>query len=460
MKRILSLIFCAAICVLIAACNSKQIDGNGVNSPPATPTAPETATGIPVEPEKTADNLNDMHAAYYTALENLIQNHILPDGTDLGEEGRDMAENKFALYDVDNDGKEELLLMYTNTIVAGQKGYVFAYDGDTKQLHTELCEFPILTFYDNGIIKAGWSHNQGRGGEFWPYDLYQYAPDSDSYAMVGMVDAWDKRTTETGNQKNPFPVDIDKSGTGFVYYIIEDGHVRDYDKDTPVDASVYNEWINGYIGNASEIQIQYRDLTEENISLMEPQKLSVNADVNRDGREEAFYLDKTHMESGDVGVALRVYDGDDHEIWSEYAGLPHVGWNQLFLCELDGKQYLLRYNPGMFQGICTYEYTLFTLENGKERVYRTNKIDFDVNGTARLDAAKMVAFAEEVNALLGKTTLLLSSEGGEFFFGPASADPFFERYSWLDDNPGLYADGDSLETRLNKYSEYVFSNRR
>ena len=114
----------------------------------------------------------------------------------------------------------------------------------------------------------------------------------------------------------------------------------------------------------------------------------------------------------------------------------------------------------MWQGYCTYTYTLFTLEGGEEHVVRSNTIEFDVNGVNKLDAPKMVTFAEEVNALLGKSTLLLSSESGEYSFGPSSADQFFERYSWLDETPELYADGDDLETRLVKYSEYVVSNRR
>lgn len=39
-----------------------------------------------------------------------------------------------------------------------------------------------------------------------------------------------------------------------------------YDTTHPVDVSAYNAWINAYIGNASEIQIQYMDMTEEHIS--------------------------------------------------------------------------------------------------------------------------------------------------------------------------------------------------
>jgi len=258
MKKIPVLVFSMVMCLTIAACSSNRAantDTNSENSPPTT-----SATGA----DETANKLDDMYNAYSEALENLIQEHVLPDGTAAAELSGDMAQNKFALYDVDNDGEEELLLMYTNTYMAGQVGYVFSYDEDTKKLQTELSEFPMLTFYDNGIIKAEWSHNQGRAGDhFWPYSLYQYAPETDSYELVGMVDAWDKNYAGTDEKGDPFPSEVDQSGTGFVYYIMEDGQ---YDDTHPVDAAEYDKWVSIYIGNAAEFQIQYMDLTEDNIS--------------------------------------------------------------------------------------------------------------------------------------------------------------------------------------------------
>ena len=239
MKKVLNIILTMALCAALAACGSNQAADISDNNPDA------------------------MYDAYNSALENLIQNHILPDGTDGGDQYGDMAENKFAVCDVDNDGKEELILLYTTTSEGGWAGFVLGYDEKTKKLQTELCDYTLLTFYDNGIIKAGWHNNQRLGGDFWPYSLYQYAPDSDSYALVGMVDAWDKNYPGPDNPRDEFPSDIDKSGTGFVYYIMKEGK---YDNTHPVDASEYNEWLNAYIGNVSEIQIPYRNLTEENIS--------------------------------------------------------------------------------------------------------------------------------------------------------------------------------------------------
>ncbi|MFZ7102381.1 MAG: DUF5301 domain-containing protein [Peptococcaceae bacterium] len=208
----------------------------------------------------------------------------------------------------------------------------------------------------------------------------------------------------------------------------------------------------GGVGNGDD----YEDPSQQ---AAESWKTIVEADVNRDGLKEAFYHDKSHMDSG-PWVTLRLRDGSGNEIWSEDAGIPHTGWNSLFLCEQKDEYYLLRYNPGMWQGYCTYTYSLFTLEGGAEHVIRSNTLEFDINGTAALDAPKMVAFADEVNALLRKSTLLLSSEGGNYSFGPLAADQFLVRYPWLDETPELYADGDDLETRLVKYSEYAVSNHR
>jgi beta-lactamase regulating signal transducer with metallopeptidase domain len=186
-----------------------------------------------------------------------------------------------------------------------------------------------------------------------------------------------------------------------------------------------------------------------------------SVDIDRDGNNEKFYLDTFQMtEHGLDRVALRVYNDRGYGIWSENAYLAHAGWNSLFLCELDGEPYLLRYSPAMFQGYCDYTYTLFTLEGGAEKVYQTNTLEFDINGTKALDAPGMVAFADEVNALLEKSTLLLSSKDGTFTPGPASPLPFLETYSWLDDSSGLYAAGDNLAVRLQKYSDYATLNRK
>jgi hypothetical protein len=248
-RKIAILVFALALCLATTACNA-PVD-------------------TPAEPGDTGDELDNTYSAYSDALRNLFENKVLPDGTDAPELLGDISLNQFAIYDVDCDGKDELILIWTNTYTAGQTGYIFAYNPKTRELRTELSEFTCLTFYDNGIVKALWSHNQGRAGsEFWPYNLYQYVPETDSYVFVGMVDAWDRRYGGT-NPDESFPSHIDKSGTGYVYYIMEDGR---YDTSHPVDASEYNAWVDTYLKKASVIEVGYMDLTDENIRSFYPPK--------------------------------------------------------------------------------------------------------------------------------------------------------------------------------------------
>ncbi|MGI5822959.1 MAG: hypothetical protein ACOX6Z_03345 [Dethiobacteria bacterium] len=54
---------------------------------------------------------------------------------------------------------------------------------------------------------------------------------------------------------------------------------------------------------------------------------------------------------------------------------------------------------------------------------------------------------------------MLAFNDGIFTPGPASSLPFMETYSWLDDSSGLYAAGDDLAVRLQKYSDDAILNR-
>ena len=192
--------------------------------------------------------------AYAEALENLYCNRIFPDGSpaDPNDSFGDISDNRFAIYDIDNDGRDELIIEYTTTIVAGQSLQVYDYEEGYGRFRLQFQTFPNVTFYDNGVIEARASHTQGTGGAFWPYDLYVYDAAEDGYTRVGSVDAWDKSVPVPG-----FPEEADTSGTGFVYYI---------NGSAPVDYTVYHQWRSAYSGDAAELMLPYQFLTEENIA--------------------------------------------------------------------------------------------------------------------------------------------------------------------------------------------------
>lgn len=153
--------------------------------------------------------------AYILTLENLYTNRIWPDGTVVDLMG-DMSGNVFAVYDVNGDGEDELIIKYTSSSSAGMREAIYSYDSEAGTLHQELLEFPALTFYDNGFIRADASHNQGDDPEAWPYIMYQYQENTDSYEEIG------------GGVAN-------------------DGSIE------------------SYVGNGREVELPYMRLTKENI---------------------------------------------------------------------------------------------------------------------------------------------------------------------------------------------------
>ena len=120
-----------------------------------------------------------------------------------------------------------------------------------------------LTFYDNGVISAPWSHNQGPACAVWPYTLYQCNND---YYGAGLIVRYKDlgsaraRSNEVDGFEAVAYADLD--GDGMVYYIGEDA----YTEENPVDNGVYEAWLEQCLGDAKILPIQYFPLTEEAIS--------------------------------------------------------------------------------------------------------------------------------------------------------------------------------------------------
>lgn len=206
-----------------------------------------------------------VRSRYASFLEDLIMGRPLPDGLNLSSEDRPnspagYAGNQFAVYDVDGDGREELLLSYSTTMVANQGTYVLDYRADTDTLLLQspdrLGLEPI--FYENGTALSPWSHNQGFGGRFWPYDVYHYDAQTDSYTFGGSADAWDREISDQNADFPAFPEELDVSGSGFLYYLDGD--------ETPVDEAVYLQWLEGHTEGSDPLPVQWFALTEQNIA--------------------------------------------------------------------------------------------------------------------------------------------------------------------------------------------------
>lgn len=168
---------------------------------------------------------------------------------------------RYAETDVDADGSVELILLCDAEMMAGQSVRILAYDEETDALREQLNEYPLLTFYGNGVVMAGWSHSQGLAGDvLWPYTLYRYNSAADTYVQIAMVDAWEKKLMPDG-----YPAQADPEDTGAVYFIMSEGV---YDLTHPVSEAEYTQWLEEMVGDAAEIEIQFRDLTVADVGEM------------------------------------------------------------------------------------------------------------------------------------------------------------------------------------------------
>lgn len=140
-----------------------------------------------------------------------------------------------------------------------------------------------------------------------------------------------------------------------------------------------------------------------------------------------------------------------------------MGWTSLFALKMDGEAYLLRYNPWMGQGYATYDYQIFSLDStGEEMVLKVNGVAFNTmfdneQYHQSFDPAAIAAFLEEVHGYLDDSTLLLTTEGGQFRTGGSGAG-FRDDLYFVTDSP-TYDENKSMEENLRTYMEVLTAAR-
>ena len=283
MKKIILMV--ALISVIMTGCSRQQTDETIINmitesasqttmnktegTTIVTEPAPEAETQASESVSATTVGQDDdyeekVSAAYKTTLENMLYNYTLPDGATFTEDDVfEMSYNSFAVYDVDNDGRDELVLLYTDTYMAAMAGYILDCDNDGN-IETQFLSYPSFTFYDNGVIEVDASHGSGLSGEFWPYTLCSYNSETDSYAEAAYVDGYDKKSMDemyeaTQDPQYIYPTEIDKSGSGVVYVVADGENAKFF------DSAEYEEWHGTWVGNSAKLELPYMALTQENI---------------------------------------------------------------------------------------------------------------------------------------------------------------------------------------------------
>ncbi len=199
--------------------------------------------------------------AFQFVLEQIAFEHVYPDGRDTGfDSSYFIEENHFALYDVNQDGSNELIVQFTTAPMAGNVETIYSYDAEQGCVKEILYVFPAVQYYTNGLIKENWSHSSALSGEnYWPYNLYQYRAESGEFALIAAVDMWDRASEATAYISDPYPSDVDSENAGVVFFVTQG------DSTQPMSKSAYESWLSETLESASPISIPYQPMTEENI---------------------------------------------------------------------------------------------------------------------------------------------------------------------------------------------------
>lgn len=262
---------CAAYLVLNRPAESPTPTTPSTAAPTEAATAP-TETEAPIEAETTtpteapaiqpAEDPAERLAAYQFAMQQFSFEHTYPDGSPIGFDPANgyIEENSFAIYDVNGDGSDELLITYVTAPMAGMLESVYGYDPDTGTLVPMLQEFPSIGYYTGGRLLAYASHNYGLSVDFWPFCLMTYNPEEGAYTFTASVYAWEQAVSKTGLDGSAYPADVDTEGAGIVYC------VSDGDGSQILSQSQYDAWYARQMDGAVLLDIPYQSVSEQNIA--------------------------------------------------------------------------------------------------------------------------------------------------------------------------------------------------
>ena len=316
-RRIVILTFCMAIVMFaLTACGGEQTGSAGSSEDVETENPEdfdEVFSGVNVADRESEEFLGEKDSAelpqpYARYMEILEQ--IMTEGHDSNGREYDWNDpwnfenNCFAILDVDHDGRQELLFNFNESYMGNMCEVVYEYDEETGILREELITWVSTDYYSNGIVKVDASHNHGKDPEgrgIWPYMVYQYDEDRDSYQLLYSVDSWDGPVNE-----EDFPDELDMNGDKMLYYVVVEDESAGNGDMIIFDWEEYSAWAEKLMPEWSRIHVSYHRMTEDFMERV--QSAYVQAAAYAAQAEEWFFEEK-------VGSVYRDYllydlDGD------------------------------------------------------------------------------------------------------------------------------------------------------
>lgn len=250
------------------------------------------------------------YKAYVKVLKKIIDDNKWPDGTAVVPEydHEQIEENSFAISDIDQDGKEELLVQISATSAADMIAYIFDYDEDSKKVVSRWMGAPAFDVYENGAICDYSYRNQTGSDKVWPFALHQYDVKKEKYIYIGSAHSVEEEwSMQLYNEEE----DTDKDG--IIYYILE-GDSIERKAHTKKE---YEKWLYSYLGGAEKLFIPWERLWDYNVEglasltqmegVVKPILLGydesiVNYDFTGDGKKDVIEIECDEVEDDSYGI--------------------------------------------------------------------------------------------------------------------------------------------------------------
>ena len=169
---------------------------------------------------------SEINQTYLIAVEKLENTGYLPNGdycyVDNGtgfEKQKELAyPNEFVIYDINDDGIDELLIGIEGTCNSDSAQYIYRFSEKKEELELLFDYYYGCRFYENGLIYAPASHSgYTYNDDFWPYEVYRYNEMENMYECIASVEELDLNACP--EYKDNFPFKDDKDGDKKIYFV-------------------------------------------------------------------------------------------------------------------------------------------------------------------------------------------------------------------------------------------------
>lgn len=181
---------------------------------------------------------------YANVLERLYFYDTLPDdGDDIETKMADDYET-YAVYDIDGDGIEELMLYVDRPGTGSSWSIIYEYNVDTDSLKQELYAYMDNQFYSNGRIVGMDDSSHG-------VMVYVYNPENDDYSDSYLTIMRGTTYWDMGSNNE------DHSGYDYRVY-----H-SNTEEETYMTEEEYNQWLADQTAGATELEIPWKKIVDE-----------------------------------------------------------------------------------------------------------------------------------------------------------------------------------------------------